>query len=83
MRWLTLTEAKEKARWDRIGCRPGRKLVLPGESTYSTEAFPLGELPQPVERQALPVGSTGREPLGEARTSTPVPAADETEPPEE
>ena len=78
MRWLTLAEAKEKARWDRIGCRAGRKLVLPGESTYSTEAFPLREPPQPVERQALPVGGTGRDALGGIPE-----AAEAPEPPEE
>ena len=75
MRWLALAEAKAKARWDRIGCRAGRKLVLPGESTYSTEAFPLGEVPQPVERQALPVGSTSRD----AVSAVPEPA-DEADP---
>ena len=79
MRWVTLAEAKEKARWDRIGCRPGRKLVLPGESTYSTEAFPLGEVPQPVERQALPVGGTRRDAV---TTVAPEPA-NEAETPEE
>ena len=78
MRLVTLAEAKEKARWDRIGCRAGRKLVLPGESTYSTEAFPLGDPQQPVERQPLPVGGTGRA----AVSAAPEPA-DEAEPPEE
>ena len=79
MRWLTLAEAKEKARWERIGCRAGRKLVLPGESTYSTEAFPLADPPQAVERQALPVGSTRRDAL---TTVAPEPG-DEADTPEE
>ena len=78
MRWLTLAQAKEKARWDRIGCRPGRKLVLPGESTYSTEAFPLGEATQPVERQPLPVGGTG----GSAISAPSEPAGEPQAPPE-
>ena len=59
MQWLTLAEAKAKARWDRIGCRGGRKLVLPGTATSSTEAFALDGTAAPVEAQALPPGSTG------------------------
>src|SRR5688572_22922406 len=39
MKWLTLAEAKEKRKWERIGCRPGRKLVLPGQAQVITEAF--------------------------------------------
>ena len=54
MQWQTLAEAKEKARWEKIGCRKGRKLVLPGQSESVTEAFALGETPPPVEREALP-----------------------------
>ena len=54
MRWLTIAEAKAKARWDRIGCRAGRKLVLPGQATSTTEAFATGEAPTPVEPQPLP-----------------------------
>src|SRR4051794_13152259 len=38
MQWRTLAQAKEKARWERIGCRRGRKLVLPGQETNVTEA---------------------------------------------
>lgn len=54
MRWATLAEAKAKARWERIGCRRGRKLVLPGSQTVEIEVFPMGETPAPVEAQALP-----------------------------
>src|SRR5918996_535463 len=39
MQWQTLAEAKEKDRWERIGCRKGRKLVLPGQAESITEAF--------------------------------------------
>lgn len=58
MQWLTLLEARVKARWDRIGCRAGRKLVLPGEFTSTTEAFPIGDSPAPV--QVEPLGSGAR-----------------------
>lgn len=54
MQWQTLAQAKEKDRWEKIGCRKGRKLVLPGESKSITEAFALGDTPEPVEREALP-----------------------------
>ena len=47
MRWLTAADAKEKRRWERIGCRPGRKLVLPTEGKVETEAFPA-DTPEPV-----------------------------------
>ncbi len=54
MRWATLAEAKAKARWERIGCRRGRKLVLPGSTTVETKAFAMGELPAGVQAQSLP-----------------------------
>jgi hypothetical protein len=54
MQWQTLVEAREKDRWERIGCRAGRKLVLPGESTSFTEAYATGEQPGAVEAQPLP-----------------------------
>ena len=54
MQWQTLAEAREKDRWEAIGCRRGRKLVLPGESRSITESFPLGETPAAVESQPLP-----------------------------
>ena len=58
LRWATLAEAKAKAKWDRIGCRGGRRLVLPGSTKVETEVFPMGEAPGPVEAQALPEGTT-------------------------
>lgn len=56
MQWQTLAEAREKDRWERIGCRAGRKLVLPGESRSFTEAYATGEQPPAVEAQPLPKG---------------------------
>ena len=53
MQWQTLAEAKEKDRWEAIGCRRGRKLVLPGDSKSVTESFPLGDAPAGVEAQPL------------------------------
>ncbi len=55
MQWQTIAEAKEKARWERIGCRAGRKLVLPQTSTVITEAFPLQEVETRTEVQPLPL----------------------------
>jgi hypothetical protein len=54
MQWQTLAEAREKDRWERIGCRAGRKLVLPGDSKSFTEAYATGEQPEAVEAQPLP-----------------------------
>ena len=54
MQWQTLAEAKEKDRWEKIGCRKGRRLVLPGQSASITEAFALGESPGTVDRESLP-----------------------------
>jgi hypothetical protein len=78
MRWITLPEAKAKARWERIGCRPGRKLVLPGEHTSVTESFAL-EGGGPVE--ATPIGTgatTAAKPEQSARA--PAESAQEPEP---
>jgi hypothetical protein len=70
MQWQTLAEAKEKDRWEKIGCRKGRKLVLPGAYTSVTEAFATGELPSGVQAQALPPG--GKPQAGPAvETTTP------------
>lgn len=44
MQWQTIAQAKAKDRWERIGCRPGRKLVVPGPPAYA-EAFPA-EVPE-------------------------------------
>ena len=54
MQWQTLAQAREKDRWERIGCRRGRRLVLPGESQSVTESFPLGDSSEGIEPQALP-----------------------------
>ena len=48
MQWQTLAEAKEKDRWERIGCRPGRKLVFPSPPA-DAEAFPLDAPEAPSE----------------------------------
>ena len=54
MQWATLAQAKEKARWEKIGCRKGRKLVLPGQNPPVTEAHALGEPVEPVVAEPLP-----------------------------
>ncbi len=55
MQWQTLAQAKEKSKWDRIGCRSGRKLVLPQTSSVVTEAFSL-TAPEPItEVKPLPL----------------------------
>jgi hypothetical protein len=48
MQWQTIQQAKEKDRWERIGCRPGRKLVMPGPPGYA-EAFPMETPEAPSE----------------------------------
>lgn len=53
MQWQTIAEAKAKDKWERIGCRPGRKQFLPS-ATSVTEAFPLSEPAAPVEATPLP-----------------------------
>ena len=55
MQWLTPAAAKAKARWDRIGCRPGREFVIPDDRAVPAEVFPLGEPAAPVEARPLPV----------------------------
>ena len=52
MQWQTLAEAKEKDRWERIGCRPGRKLVMPSPPVHA-EAFPLETTEAPTEVEPL------------------------------
>ena len=53
MQWQTVAEAKAKDRWERIGCRPGRKLVIPSGESF-TEAYAAGA-PEPVtDVQPLP-----------------------------
>jgi hypothetical protein len=52
MQWQTIAEAKAKDKWERVGCRPGRKLVMPGPPAF-TEAYPLQEPETPMEAQPL------------------------------
>ena len=54
LQWVTVAQAKEKARWEKIGCRKGRKLVLPGQNPPVTEAHALGEPVGPVVAEPLP-----------------------------
>ncbi|MGZ5090001.1 MAG: hypothetical protein ACXWCY_32740 [Burkholderiales bacterium] len=54
MQWQTIAQAREKDRWERIGCRRGRKLVIPGPPSFA-EAYPLQEPPTPTEVAPLPV----------------------------
>lgn len=58
MQWQTLAQAREKDKWERIGCRPGRVLYRP-ERPVIIEAFPLNEA-APVE--AAPLKSGGQSP---------------------
>jgi hypothetical protein len=74
MRWITLPEAKEKARWERIGCRPGRKLVLPGEHTSVTESFALDGAGS-IEAAPIGTGSTAA-----AKPSRAAPATTDSPP---
>ena len=54
MQWQTVAQAKAKDKWERIGCRPGRKLVVPGTPAF-TEAFAV-TAPEPViEVKPLPI----------------------------
>jgi hypothetical protein len=55
MQWQTLAEAKAKDRWEKIGCRPGRKLGLP-PPPVDAEVFPMEQPPPAPEVQALPLG---------------------------
>jgi hypothetical protein len=54
MQWQTLAEARAKDKWERIGCRPGRKLVFPGPPPFS-ESYPLAEPPGTIEVEPLPL----------------------------
>lgn len=62
MQWQTLAEAREKDKWERIGCRPGRVIYRP-ERPVVIEAFPLNE----AERvEAAPLKSGGQAPREDA-----------------
>lgn len=56
MQWQTIADAKAKDKWERIGCRPGRKQVLPSVTSVA-EAFPLSEPSTPIEATPLPTES--------------------------
>ena len=84
MRWITLPEAKAKAKWEKIGCRPGRRLVLPHEMKSSTEAFALGEAGDQVRGRSLGVRETGTAAPVEAPVEpSAAPAAEDTSEPEQ
>ena len=53
MQWQTIAAARAKDRWERIGCRPGRKLVMPTPAV-DAEAFPIEETSAPTEVAPLP-----------------------------
>ena len=55
MQWQTLAQAREKDRWEKIGCRRGRKLVLPTPAV-DAEAFPIEQPPETPQAQPLPRG---------------------------
>jgi hypothetical protein len=76
MRWITAAEAKAKAKWEKIGCRPGRRLVLPHEMKSSTEAFALGDAGQQVQGRSLGATETATAAPAEAPARLPdAPAA--------
>ena len=53
MQWQTIAEAKAKDKWERIGCRSGRKQIPPPTASV-TEVFPLSEPSAPIEATPLP-----------------------------
>lgn len=55
MQWQTLAAAREKDKWERIGCRPGRVLFRP-ERPVVIEAFPLADAATPIEGAPLNPG---------------------------
>jgi hypothetical protein len=55
MQWQTLAQAREKDRWEKIGCRPGRKLYMPTPAV-DAEVFPMQEAPEQPQAQPLPRG---------------------------
>jgi hypothetical protein len=85
MRWLTVAEAKAKAKWERIGCRPGRRLVLPHEMKSMTEAFALDDTGQVQSRQlgAGERGTTAAIIEAPPEPSAPPPATEPEEPEEQ
>ena len=55
MQWQTLAEAREKDRWEKIGCRPGRKLMLPTPAV-DADVFPMQQAPEAPVAEPLPRG---------------------------
>lgn len=55
MQWQTLAQARAKDRWEKIGCRPGRKLVLPTPAV-DADVFPMQEAPPAPQAEPLPRG---------------------------
>lgn len=73
MQWQTIAEAKEKDKWERIGCRPGRKLFIPQAAT-PTEVYPLSEPPALIEATPLSAEEAAPQPADKV---TPLPAESE------
>jgi hypothetical protein len=73
MQWQTIAEAKEKDKWEQIGCRPGRKLFLP-QAAMPAEVYPLGESPAPIEATPLSAEEAVPQAVDEV---TPLPAESE------
>jgi hypothetical protein len=55
MQWQTLAQAREKNRWEKIGCKPGRRLVLPTPAV-DADVFPMQEAPAAPIAEPLPRG---------------------------
>jgi hypothetical protein len=55
MQWQTAAEARAKDRWEKIGCRPGRKLVMPTPAV-DADVFPMQEAPETPQAEPLPRG---------------------------
>ena len=53
MQWQTIAQAREKDKWEKIGCRPGRKLYAPPPPSF-TEAYAIDAPSSAVEAQPLP-----------------------------
>jgi hypothetical protein len=54
MQWQTIAEAKAKDKWERIGCRPGRKQLILDEPSI-TQAYPVEAPPPITEAAPLPI----------------------------
>jgi hypothetical protein len=73
MQWQTIAEAKEKDKWERIGCRPGRKLFVP-QAAMPTEVYPLSEAPALIEATPLSAEEATPQPVDKVK---PLPAESE------